>query len=68
MGGGGGGAWGRAFRIQSVTDRGLNVVNDYKLFIQSLENCPAVPDIHNEATEPFCIPHARFPRQSDILV
>ena len=27
---------------------------------------PAVPDLHNEATEPFCIPHARFPRQSDI--
>ena len=27
---------------------------------------PAVPDLHNEATEPFCIPHARSPRQSDI--
>ena len=26
----------------------------------------AVPDLHNEATETFCIPHARFPRQSDI--
>ena len=27
---------------------------------------PAVPDLHNEATAPFCIPPARFPRQSDI--
>ena len=34
VGGGGGGA----FRIQSVTDCGPNVVNGYKLFIKSLEN------------------------------
>ena len=27
---------------------------------------PAVPDLHSEAREPFCIPHARLPRQSDI--
>ena len=28
---------------------------------------PAVPDLHNEATETFCIPHARVPRQSDTI-
>ena len=27
---------------------------------------PAVPDLHNKATAPFCIPHARFPMQSNI--
>ena len=27
---------------------------------------PAVLDLHNESTEPFCIPYARFPRQSDM--
>ena len=35
VGGGGGGG---AFRIQSVTDRGPNVVNGYKLSIKSLGN------------------------------
>ena len=28
---------------------------------------PAVPGLHNDATEPFCIPHAHFPRQSDTI-
>ena len=65
MGGGGGGAC----IIQSVTDRGPNVVNGYKLFIKTLDLKirPAFPDLHNDsATEPLCIPHARFPKQSDI--
>ena len=53
---------GGAFRIQSVTDRGPNVVNGYKLFIKVWKIRPAVPVLHNEATEPLCIPHARFPK------
>ena len=24
---------------------------------------PAVPDLHNEAKETFCVPHARFAKQ-----
>ena len=63
-----GGVGERAFRIQSVTDRGPNVVNGYKLFIKVWKIRPAVPVLHNEATEPLCIPHARFPRQSDIFL
>ena len=52
MGAGGGGG-GSAFRIQSVTDRGPNVVDGNKLFIKSLQKIrPAVRDLHNEATEP----------------
>ena len=60
---GGGGAGRRAFRTQSVTDRGPNVVNGYKLFIKSLENpsCSSWPPQWSNRAFYAC-----FPRQSNI--
>ena len=53
-----------------VTYRGPNVVNGYKLFYQKQfrRKSPAAPDLQDsEATEPFCVLPARFPKQLDIF-
>ena len=64
MGGGGGGGVHLEYSPSLTVGRMPSTATNCSSKVWKIR--PAVPDLHNEATEPFCIPHARFTRQSDM--
>ena len=63
-GGGGGGGVHLEYSPSLTVGRTSSIATNCSSKVWEIR--PAVPVLHNEATEPFCVPHARFPRQSDI--